>query len=58
LRLAREGDFFRYLGLGASASICGPVVRQIERPVDERLTVPAGIGQKHPDLEHFHNDSP
>src|SRR3954451_5301630 len=38
---------------GPLALVLGPDVRQVQTPVDQRLPVAAGIGQKHADLTVF-----
>jgi hypothetical protein len=45
-----ECDLRRHAGLGTPPSIAGPALGQVERPIDQRVALRAGIGQEHPDL--------
>jgi hypothetical protein len=50
LRPGGELDVVRHSGLPAPLTIIGPGLRQVDAPVDQRVTVAAREGQEHADL--------
>jgi hypothetical protein len=48
LRLKR--DAVRNPGFCAASAVCQPVARQIQLPVEQRVTTAADVGEKYPDL--------
>ena len=50
LDLGGEADRFGHIGRRPALLVIRPAFRKVEPPVDQRLSEPARIGEKHPDL--------
>ena len=50
LRLGVEGDLLGDVRLGAASGVGGPLLGQVQLPVDQRPPPWAGVGEEHPDL--------
>jgi hypothetical protein len=50
LGLGRKTNRGRHGSLLTAHPIFGPALRQVQRPIDQAVTMTAGIAEKHPDL--------